>query len=72
MIIIYYSIQNRMVLNELIETERLYINELKLIIEGYLLKLYDPNNYSLISKQILANREILFGNIQDIYQFHNK
>ncbi len=61
-----------MVLNELIETERLYINELKLIIEGYLLKLYDPNNYSLISKQILANREILFGNIQDIYEFHNK
>ena len=61
-----------MVLNELIETERVYINELKLIIEGYLLKLYDPSNYPLISKQILANREILFGNIQDIYQFHNK
>ena len=36
------------------------------------MKLSDSNNYSHIPSIVLANKEILFGNIRDIYQFHNK
>ncbi|RNA23699.1 guanine nucleotide exchange factor DBS isoform X4 [Brachionus plicatilis] len=62
----------RHILNELIETERVYVSELKLIIDGYLNTLNDPENQYLVPHFVLLNKDILFGNIQEIYNFHNK
>ncbi len=59
-------------MNELIDTERVYANELKLIIDGYVAKFNDPSYFNQIPTIVLANKDILFGNIRDIYQFHNK
>lgn len=36
------------------------------------MKISDSNNYSQLPSIVSANKEILFGNIKDIYQFHNK
>lgn len=60
----------KMVINELVETEKVYINELKLIVEGYVRKIEDSSNHRLISNGILTNKDILFGNIQEIFEFH--
>lgn len=35
-------------------------------------KLSDSNNFSQVPSILSANKEILFGNIKEIYNFHNK
>ena len=40
--------------------------------KGYLNKINDPINHSQIPSIVLANQEILFGNIKEIYMFHSK
>ncbi|CAF0750342.1 unnamed protein product [Brachionus calyciflorus] len=60
------------ILNELIETERIYVSELKLIIDGYLNTLTDSENQNLIPSFVLINKDLLFSNIKEIYKFHNK
>ncbi|XP_073772497.1 guanine nucleotide exchange factor DBS isoform X7 [Danio rerio] len=68
------SLSNRRshIMNELIETERLYVEELQSIIEGYAAALDDPELIYLIPPSLENKKEVLFGNLPEIYQFHQK
>ncbi|KAK7127928.1 hypothetical protein R3I93_020490 [Phoxinus phoxinus] len=68
------SLSNRRshIMNELIETERLYVEELQSIIEGYAAALDDPELIYLIPPSLESKKEVLFGNLPEIYEFHQK
>ncbi|XP_077059120.1 guanine nucleotide exchange factor DBS isoform X6 [Siphateles boraxobius] len=68
------SLSNRRshIMNELIETERLYVEELQSIIEGYAAALDDPEFVYLIPPSLENKKEVLFGNLPEIYEFHRK
>uniref|UniRef100_A0A671MYV6 Guanine nucleotide exchange factor DBS-like n=1 Tax=Sinocyclocheilus anshuiensis TaxID=1608454 RepID=A0A671MYV6_9TELE len=63
---------NSHIMNELIETERLYVEELQSIIEGYAAALDDPELIYLIPPSLENKKEVLFGNLPEIYVFHQK
>lgn len=58
------------VIQELILTERIYTNELLSIIEGYLKQFDNPDLQNLIPENLKDKRDVLFGNIPEIYNFH--
>ncbi|XP_059163634.1 guanine nucleotide exchange factor DBS-like isoform X3 [Physella acuta] len=58
------------VMNELIETEEAYVNELNQILQGYYNKMEDRSLQMMIPPALLGQRNILFGNLQQIYNFH--
>uniref|UniRef100_A0A672UQN7 MCF.2 cell line derived transforming sequence-like 2 n=1 Tax=Strigops habroptila TaxID=2489341 RepID=A0A672UQN7_STRHB len=60
------------IINELIETERVYVEELQSIIEGYASEMDNPNLVHLIPSALQNKKEILFGNLPEIYEFHNR
>ncbi|KFP00562.1 Guanine nucleotide exchange factor DBS, partial [Calypte anna] len=60
------------IINELIETERVYVEELQSIIEGYASAMDNPNLAHLIPSALQNKKEILFGNLPEIYEFHNR
>ncbi|NWV77620.1 MCF2L factor, partial [Dasyornis broadbenti] len=60
------------IINELIETERVYVEELQSIIEGYASEMDNPNLVHLIPSTLQNKKEILFGNLPEIYDFHNR
>ncbi|NXI66146.1 MCF2L factor, partial [Anseranas semipalmata] len=59
------------IINELIETERVYVEELQSIIEGYASEMDNPNLVHLIPSTLQNKKEVLFGNLPEIYEFHN-
>ncbi|XP_013399843.2 guanine nucleotide exchange factor DBS-like [Lingula anatina] len=59
------------VMKELIETERIYVKELKSIIDGYAKLMDDPEMQHLIPAHIKGKKREIFGNIEDIYTFHH-
>ncbi|KFR16370.1 Guanine nucleotide exchange factor DBS, partial [Opisthocomus hoazin] len=66
------SVSNSHIINELIETERVYVEELQNIIEGYASQMDNPNLVHLIPSALQNKKEILFGNLPEIYEFHNR
>ncbi|XP_035189932.1 probable guanine nucleotide exchange factor MCF2L2 isoform X7 [Oxyura jamaicensis] len=60
------------IINELIETERVYVEELQSIIEGYASEMDNPSLVHLIPSTLQNKKEILFGNLLEIYEFHNR
>uniref|UniRef100_A0A8C6UL14 DH domain-containing protein n=1 Tax=Neogobius melanostomus TaxID=47308 RepID=A0A8C6UL14_9GOBI len=56
------------VVMELIETERMYVKDLRSIVEDYLAHIIDTNNLPIQPDQVCA----LFGNIEDIYEFNSE
>ncbi|XP_075794171.1 putative guanine nucleotide exchange factor MCF2L2 isoform X2 [Pelodiscus sinensis] len=60
------------IINELIETERVYVEELQSIIEGYASEMDNPDLIHLIPSALQNKKEILFGNLPEIYEFHNR
>uniref|UniRef100_A0A2C9KF52 Guanine nucleotide exchange factor DBS n=1 Tax=Biomphalaria glabrata TaxID=6526 RepID=A0A2C9KF52_BIOGL len=58
------------VMNELIETEEAYVNELNEILQGYYTKMEDRSLQMMIPPALLGQRNVLFGNLQQIYNFH--
>ncbi|XP_021250327.1 probable guanine nucleotide exchange factor MCF2L2 isoform X2 [Numida meleagris] len=60
------------IINELIETERVYVEELQSIIEGYASEMDNPSLLHLIPTMLQNKKEILFGNLPEIYEFHNR
>uniref|UniRef100_A0A3Q4AXP5 Uncharacterized protein n=1 Tax=Mola mola TaxID=94237 RepID=A0A3Q4AXP5_MOLML len=66
------SLSNRRhIMTELIETEKLYVEELQSIMEGYFGEL-DNSEFSHLIPPCLENkRDVLFGNLPEIYDFHN-
>ncbi|XP_044525501.1 guanine nucleotide exchange factor DBS-like [Gracilinanus agilis] len=58
------------IMHELIETERVYVEELQSIIEGYAAEMDNPDLNHLIPVTLQNKKEILFGNLHEIYEFH--
>ncbi|KAG9340256.1 hypothetical protein JZ751_021698 [Albula glossodonta] len=56
------------VLNELIETEKLYVDDLALIVEGYLATM----NAKGVPEDMKGKDKIVFGNIHQIYDWHKE
>ncbi|XP_069053915.1 guanine nucleotide exchange factor DBS isoform X2 [Lepisosteus oculatus] len=64
------SSRRRHIMHELIETERLYVEELQSIIEGYAAELDNTELSHLIPTALHQKKEVLFGNLSEIYEFH--
>ncbi|XP_072474451.1 probable guanine nucleotide exchange factor MCF2L2 isoform X2 [Notamacropus eugenii] len=60
------------IMHELIETERVYVEELQSIIEGYAAEMDNPELNHLIPVALQNKKEILFGNLHEIHEFHNR
>ncbi|KAM4625138.1 pleckstrin homology domain-containing family G member 3-like [Polymixia lowei] len=56
------------VVMEIIETERMYVRDLRSIVEDYLAHIIDLGNLPIRPEQVCA----LFGNIEDIYEFNSE
>ncbi|XP_058885884.1 guanine nucleotide exchange factor DBS-like isoform X4 [Acipenser ruthenus] len=66
------AVLRRHVMNELLETERAYVEELLCVLEGYAAEMDNPVMMHLIPVALQNKKEILFGNMTEIYQFHNR
>ncbi|NXU18360.1 MCF2 protein, partial [Pardalotus punctatus] len=60
------------VINELIETERVYVEELFTVLTGYRAEMDNPAMLILLPPVLRNRKDILFGNMPEIYDFHNK
>lgn len=56
------------VINELIETERIYVHDLQCVVEGYM-KEYQDGSPEL-PRELCGKKAVIFGNINEIYNFH--
>ncbi|XP_039082559.1 guanine nucleotide exchange factor DBS isoform X2 [Hyaena hyaena] len=66
------AILRRHVMNELLDTERVYVEELLCVLEGYAAELDNPLMAHLVSPGLQMKKDILFGNMEEIYHFHNR
>ncbi|CAL8356346.1 unnamed protein product [Merluccius merluccius] len=62
----------RHVLRELIETERVYVEELLSVLLGYRAEMDNPSLCDLLPPILRSKRDILFGNMPEIYNFHSR
>uniref|UniRef100_A0A087XEG7 MCF.2 cell line derived transforming sequence-like 2 n=1 Tax=Poecilia formosa TaxID=48698 RepID=A0A087XEG7_POEFO len=62
----------RHIITELIESERIYVEELQSIMEGYVAELNNSEICHLIPPTLENKQDVLFGNLPEIYDFHNK
>ncbi|XP_041350720.1 guanine nucleotide exchange factor DBS-like isoform X2 [Gigantopelta aegis] len=62
--------KRRHVMNELIETETTYVRELEEIYTGYYLEMNNRSMQHLIPPELEGKKNILFGNLEQIYKFH--
>ncbi|XP_078265416.1 guanine nucleotide exchange factor DBS isoform X2 [Rhinoraja longicauda] len=60
------------VMNELIETERAYVEELLCVLEGYAAEMENPSMIPFIPMVLQKKKDVLFGNMPEIYDFHNR
>ncbi|XP_016068364.1 PREDICTED: guanine nucleotide exchange factor DBS isoform X1 [Miniopterus natalensis] len=66
------AILRRHVMNELLDTERVYVEELLCVLEGYAAEMDNPLMAHLISAGLQNKKDVLFGNMEEIYHFHNR
>ncbi|KAG9331953.1 hypothetical protein JZ751_016353 [Albula glossodonta] len=64
------AVLRRHVMNELLETERAYVEELLCVLQGYAAEMDNPNVAHLIPNALQNKKDVLFGNMAEIYQFH--
>ncbi|KAM6983316.1 proto-oncogene DBL isoform 2-T2 [Tautogolabrus adspersus] len=62
----------RHVMKELIATERIYVDELLAVLLGYRAEMEDPSMSNLLPSALLSQKDVLFGNMPEIYQFHSR
>ncbi|XP_061581581.1 proto-oncogene DBL isoform X2 [Cololabis saira] len=62
----------RHVMRELIETERIYVEELLSMLMGYRAEMDNPALAGLLPPILRSKRDILFGNMPEIYNFHSR
>ncbi|XP_031800186.1 proto-oncogene DBL isoform X3 [Sarcophilus harrisii] len=62
----------RHVINELIETERVYVEELFIVLVGYRAEMENPEMIPLMPMSLRTRKDILFGNMPEIYEFHKR
>ncbi|XP_051035088.1 proto-oncogene DBL [Phodopus roborovskii] len=59
------------VLNELIQTEKAYVRELFTVLLGYRSEMDNPQMFDLMPPLLRNKKDVLFGNMAEIYEFHN-
>uniref|UniRef100_A0A8C8D642 MCF.2 cell line derived transforming sequence like n=1 Tax=Oncorhynchus tshawytscha TaxID=74940 RepID=A0A8C8D642_ONCTS len=62
----------RHVMNELLETERAYVEELLCVLQGYASEMDNPAMASLMPIPLQNKKDVLFGNMPEIYHFHKR
>ncbi|XP_073335753.1 proto-oncogene DBL [Pagrus major] len=62
----------RHVMKELIATERIYVDELLSVLLGYRAEMEDPSMSNLLPSALRSQKDVLFGNMPEIYQFHSR
>uniref|UniRef100_A0AAX7SG88 MCF.2 cell line derived transforming sequence a n=1 Tax=Astatotilapia calliptera TaxID=8154 RepID=A0AAX7SG88_ASTCA len=67
---IVIEIENFHVMRELIETERIYVEELLSVLLGYRAEMDNPALSGVLPPILRSKRDILFGNMPEIYNFH--
>ncbi|XP_038050997.1 guanine nucleotide exchange factor DBS-like [Patiria miniata] len=65
------SAKRRHVMKELIETEKMYVNELCAVLRGYIQEMENPDLMPFIPEALQGHRDILFSNWAEIYKFHS-
>ncbi|XP_058515032.1 proto-oncogene DBL isoform X2 [Ochotona princeps] len=65
------DILKKHVLNELIQTERVYVRELFTVLLGYRAEMDNPEMFDLMPPLLRNKKDVLFGNMAEIYEFHN-
>uniref|UniRef100_A0A8C1GW74 Mcf.2 cell line derived transforming sequence-like b n=1 Tax=Cyprinus carpio TaxID=7962 RepID=A0A8C1GW74_CYPCA len=66
------AVLRRHVMNELLETERAYVEELMCVLQGYAAEMDNPSMTPLIPAALQNKKDVLFGNMQEIYNFHKR
>ncbi|XP_037542487.1 guanine nucleotide exchange factor DBS [Nematolebias whitei] len=66
------AVLRRHVMNELLETERAYVEELLCVLQGYASEMDNPAMSHLIPANLQNKKEVLFGNMTEIYHFHKR
>ncbi|XP_059355864.1 guanine nucleotide exchange factor DBS-like isoform X3 [Carassius carassius] len=66
------GVLRRHVMNELLETERAYVEELMCVLQGYAAEMDNPSMAPLIPAALQNKKDVLFGNMQAIYHFHKR
>ncbi|XP_049623433.1 proto-oncogene DBL [Suncus etruscus] len=59
------------VLHELIQTEKVYVHELFSVLLGYRSEMDNPEMFGLMPPALRNKKDVLFGNMAEIYEFHN-
>ncbi|XP_056592280.1 proto-oncogene DBL isoform X4 [Triplophysa dalaica] len=62
----------RHVMKELIETERIYVEELLSVLLGYRAEMDNPSLSNILPSVLQNKKEELFGNLPEIYKFHSR
>ncbi|KAJ8390573.1 hypothetical protein AAFF_G00101790 [Aldrovandia affinis] len=62
----------RHVMKELIETERIYVDELLSVLLGYRAEMDNPALSGLLPPILCNKKETLFGNMPEVYSFHSR
>ncbi|XP_072231415.1 proto-oncogene DBL-like isoform X1 [Leuresthes tenuis] len=62
----------RHIMKELIATERVYVDELLSVLLGYRAEMEDPSMSNLLPSALRSQKDVLFGNMPEIYQFHSR
>ncbi|XP_031414156.1 guanine nucleotide exchange factor DBS isoform X4 [Clupea harengus] len=66
------AVLRRHVMNELLETERAYVEELLCVLQGYAAEMESPAMAHLMPSPLVNKKDVLFGNMPEIYQFHKR
>ncbi|KAJ6667382.1 hypothetical protein lerEdw1_016503 [Lerista edwardsae] len=66
------AVLRKHVINELLETERAYVEELLCVLEGYAAEMDNPLMAHLFLPGLQNKKDVLFGNMEEIYHFHNR
>ncbi|XP_078030717.1 guanine nucleotide exchange factor DBS isoform X5 [Epinephelus lanceolatus] len=66
------AVLRRHVMNELLETERAYVEELLCVLQGYASEMDNAAMAHLIPAPLQNKKEVLFGNMLEIYHFHKR
>ncbi|XP_031427553.1 proto-oncogene DBL isoform X2 [Clupea harengus] len=64
--------KRRHVIKELIDTERVYVDELLSVLLGYRAEMDNPALSSLLPATLRNKKDVLFGNMAEIYNFHSR
>uniref|UniRef100_A0A673I731 MCF.2 cell line derived transforming sequence b n=1 Tax=Sinocyclocheilus rhinocerous TaxID=307959 RepID=A0A673I731_9TELE len=60
------------IMKELIETERIYVDELLSVLLGYRAEMDNPSLSNILPSVLRNKKEELFGNLPEIYKFHSR